>query len=185
MLPPGRDRLCTRPSPTGSATATNTIGMVAVADFRATAACGPATTSTSGLESNRSATEAGSRSGLAEKRYSIIRFFPRSSRARAAHRTTQLGLSGLAAATLPRKPTRRGVPCAHERRGETSSAAVAAMNSRRFIRSSSQLEETGAEYQVSMVVALTAGANAGSKRGVAHNSYRHSGRFCPDATASL
>jgi hypothetical protein len=27
------------------------------------------------------------------------------------------------------------------------------MNSRRFIRSSSQLEETGAEYQVSMVVA--------------------------------
>ena len=33
-----------------------------------------------------------------------------------------------------------------------------AMNSRRFIRSSSQLEETDAEYQVSMVVALTAGA---------------------------
>jgi hypothetical protein len=28
------------------------------------------------------------------------------------------------------------------------------MNSRRFIRSSSQLKETGAEYQVSMVVAL-------------------------------
>ena len=37
------------------------------------------------------------------------------------------------------------VPCAHERRGGTSSAAVAAMNSRRFIRSSSQLEETGAD----------------------------------------
>ena len=44
-----------------------------------------------------------------------------------------------------RKPIRRGVPCAHERRGETSSAAVAAMNSRRFIRSSSQLEDDGAQ----------------------------------------
>ena len=29
------------------------------------------------------------------------------------------------------------------------------MNSRRFMRSSSQLEETGAEYHVSMVVALS------------------------------
>ncbi|WP_212443521.1 hypothetical protein, partial [Bradyrhizobium sp. AUGA SZCCT0431] len=37
---------------------------------------------------------------------------------------------------------------------ETSSAAVAAMNSRRFIRSSLQLEETDAEYQFSTVVAL-------------------------------
>jgi hypothetical protein len=37
------------------------------------------------------------------------------------------------------------------------------MNSRRFIRSSSQLEETGAEYQVSMVVALSTCANAASQ----------------------
>ena len=40
------------------------------------------------------------------------------------------------------------------------------MNSRRFIRSSSQLEETGAEYHVSMVVALTTGAySPGMARG--------------------
>src|SRR5260370_1506785 len=65
--------------------------------------------------------------------------------------------------SMARKPTRRRVPCASERRGETSSAALAAMNSRRFIRSSLQLEETGPEYHVSMVVALTAGANAASQ----------------------
>jgi hypothetical protein len=42
------------------------------------------------------------------------------------------------------------------------------MNARRFIRSSSQLEVTGAEYQVSMVVALS-GANVASQaRRVAH-----------------
>jgi hypothetical protein len=64
------------------------------------------------------------------------------------------------------------VPCAHERRGGTSSAAVAAMNSRRFIRSSSQLEETSAEYQVSMVVALSTCANTASQmRRVAQDGY--------------
>src|SRR5258705_5875499 len=44
---------------------------------------------------------------------------------------------------MARKPTRRRVPCASERRGETSSAALAAMNSRRFIRSSRSLRTTG------------------------------------------
>ena len=53
---------------------------------------------------------------------------------------------------MRKHPIRRGVPWARKTRGETSSAAVAAMNSRRFIRSSSQLEETGADYQVSMIV---------------------------------
>ena len=61
-LPPGRDRLCVRPSRRGSATATNTIGIVALADFNATAAFGPAAMSTSGLRAIRSATEAASRS---------------------------------------------------------------------------------------------------------------------------
>src|SRR5258707_661955 len=45
--------------------------------------------------------------------------------------------------SMARKPTRRRVPCASERRGETSSAAPAAMNSRRFIRSSRSLRTTG------------------------------------------
>jgi hypothetical protein len=38
MLPPGRARLCTKPSPTGSGTTTNTIGMVRVCSCRAMAA---------------------------------------------------------------------------------------------------------------------------------------------------
>ena len=37
MFPPGRARLCTRPEPTGSATAAMTIGMVVVACFAANA----------------------------------------------------------------------------------------------------------------------------------------------------
>ena len=49
--------------------------------------------------------------------------------------------------------------------------SVAAMNSRRFIRSSSQLEERRAKYQVSMVVALSRCANAASQtRRVAQDS---------------
>src|SRR5260370_38530309 len=47
--------------------------------------------------------------------------------------------------SMARKPTRRRVPCASERRGETSSAALAAMNSRRFIRSSSLFEDDGTQ----------------------------------------
>ena len=58
----------------------------------------------------------------------------------------------------------RPLPLRCERLGETSNAAAPAMNSRRFIRCSSQLEEAGAEYQVSMVVAL-GDANAASQSG--------------------
>src|SRR6266436_8899209 len=66
--------------------------------------------------------------------------------------------------SLARKPTRRRVPCASERRGEMSSAALAAMNSRRFIRSSRSLRtRRDAEYHVSIVAAPTAGANAASQ----------------------
>jgi hypothetical protein len=79
---------------------------------------------------------------------------------------------GACSKKMPKHPIRRGVPWARKIRGETSSAAVAAMNSRRFIRSSSQLEETGADYQVSMVVALRTYANAASQtRRVAQDSY--------------
>ena len=52
-------------------------------------------------------------------------------------------LNGRLHLIMARKPSRRRVPCARERRGETSSAAVAAMNSRRFIRSSRSLRTTG------------------------------------------
>ena len=49
-------------------------------------------------------------------------------------------------------------------------SAANAMNSRRLIRTSPQLEQAGAEYHVSMVVALSAGTNRGSQtRRVTHN----------------
>jgi len=146
-FPPGRERLCTRPIPTGSATATNTIGMVAVADFRAEAACGPAATNTSGLRAIRSATEVASRSGGWEKRYSTVRFLP-SIQPWSCSPSNNTRSLRLRARPLPspiaRKPSRRRGPCAHERLVETNSPAVVAMNSRRFIRSSSQLEDDGA-----------------------------------------
>src|SRR5215211_7404820 len=45
----------------------------------------------------------------------------------------------------PKKPIRCDFPCACTCLGETSSAAVTAMNSRRFIRSSLQLEDEGTQ----------------------------------------
>ena len=56
-----------------------------------------------------------------------------------------------------------GVPCAHERRAKLAAPRLATMNSRRFIRSSSQLEGDRTQYHVSIVVGLTAGANAASQ----------------------
>jgi hypothetical protein len=132
MLPPGRDRLCTRPSATGSYTATNTIGMLAVADFRATAVCGLLAMSRSGLRATSSAAKAGRRSWEWAKRYSMIRFIPSIQpwfRSPSSHAFCKVGSGSFKA----RKPSRRRVPCACERCGETSSAALAAMNSRRFI----------------------------------------------------
>ena len=82
MLPPGRDRLCTRPSPTGSATATNTIGMVAVADFRATAGCGPEASNNSGVRATRSAAKLAGDPGQSDIRQSG--FCPQSSPFRAS-----------------------------------------------------------------------------------------------------
>jgi hypothetical protein len=63
-----------RPIATGLAIATNTIGMVAVADFRARAGCGPGATIKSGVNATNSAAKAGRRSGA--KRYSTSRFLP-------------------------------------------------------------------------------------------------------------
>lgn len=148
MLPLGRERLCTRPSPTGSATATNTIGTVAVADFRAKAACGPAVTSTSGLRAIKSATEDDSRPGGWENRYSILKFLP-STQPRFRSLSGKTSSAWLRACPLPsptaRKPSRRRAPWAPKRGGQPSSAAVPAMNSRRFIRPSSQFEDDEAQ----------------------------------------
>src|SRR5258708_28164436 len=76
MLPPGRERLWTRPIPTGSYEATNMIGMLVVADFRATAGGEVEAMSRSGLRATSSAARAEKRSGVSASRYSISRFLP-------------------------------------------------------------------------------------------------------------
>src|SRR5215469_16551886 len=61
-LPPGRGRLATRPTPTGSCEIGKTIGMTDVTSFAATAAV-PAVTMTSTLSRTNSATISEKRSG--------------------------------------------------------------------------------------------------------------------------
>ena len=56
---------------------------------------------------------------------------------------------------MPKHPIRRGVALGPQNPWRNEQRRSSAINSRRFIRSSSQLEETGAEYQVSMVVGFS------------------------------
>ena len=58
MLPPGRDRLATKPCPTGSLTTLNTIGIVLVACFSAAVIGVPLPTMRSGAERTNSVAEA-------------------------------------------------------------------------------------------------------------------------------
>ena len=61
-LPPGRARLATRPTRTGSATAMKTMGMVDVAFFAARLGCGVKATIRSGFRATSSCASAGKRS---------------------------------------------------------------------------------------------------------------------------
>ena len=133
--------------------------MVAVADFRARAGCGPTTMSRSGLRATSSAAKAAQAIlglGITIFDDQVLSIDP----AMVSQAVKQCDVHGR---TLERTPSRRRVPCAHERRGETSSAAVAAMNSRRFIRSSSQLEDDGTYRITSRWSSHSVRANA--KRG--------------------
>ena len=76
-LPPGRARLATRPTPTGSPTLAITMGMVVVAFFAANADGPPVTTIRSTLRRTRSAASSGRRSVFCSaNRYSMVIFFP-------------------------------------------------------------------------------------------------------------
>ena len=61
-LPPGRARLATKPTRTGSATAMKTIGMVDVAFFAARLGCGAKATISSGFSATNSCASTGKRS---------------------------------------------------------------------------------------------------------------------------
>jgi hypothetical protein len=78
ILPPGRLRLATRPAWTGSAPITNTIGMVVVAAFAASAAATPpGVTITATRRLIRSLANSGSRRvSLCPQRYSIAMLRP-------------------------------------------------------------------------------------------------------------
>ena len=64
-LPPGRDRLSTKPAPTGSATAAKTIGTVRVASNSADTAALPLARMTSGASANQFGREFAHRGGIA------------------------------------------------------------------------------------------------------------------------
>jgi hypothetical protein len=78
MLPPGRLKLATRPSSTGSPPFRNTIGIVFVAAWATRDGATPPTAAmTATLRPTRSAANSGSRSGsLRAKRYSIATLRP-------------------------------------------------------------------------------------------------------------
>jgi hypothetical protein len=77
VLPPGRDRLSTRPAVTGSVTPMKTIGMVVVARLMASAAFVVTATRTSGFWRTSSAASSGSRPNPPPScRYSMTRFWP-------------------------------------------------------------------------------------------------------------
>ena len=76
-LPPGRARLATKPTPTGSPALVITMGMVVVAFLAANAGRVPATTIRSTLRRTSSAASSGRRSGFSSaNRYSMVIFFP-------------------------------------------------------------------------------------------------------------
>jgi len=158
---PGCDMLWTRPSLSGW-DATNTIGMLAVADFRATAACVLGARSTSGLRADQLGGESWQAilgGGIAILDDQVSSIDP----AVVSQPVNPRFLNGRLHHIHGEKATRRRVPCASERRGETSSAALAAMNSRRFIRSSRCLRTTGRRVSRLDCGRTHSGANAASQ----------------------
>ena len=139
-LPPGRDRLLTRPAPTGSGTITNTIGTVRVACSNCAAATSPLARITSGARAANSAAYLRMLSALAAPQRDSIRTLRPSvqpnccSTCRNAAR--RACTSGSPAAPPKSTPMRRirSVCCARAASGHVAAApATSVMNSRRLI----------------------------------------------------
>jgi len=138
-LPPGRARLATRPSRTGSSATTKTMGIVVVAALAAKAERGPPVAAmTATCRRTNSAASAGSRSYWpSAQRYSFATFSPstkpasfrpwRNTRRRPAVMSGDLG---------SRNPiTGIGGCCARAASGQAAALPMSEMNARRFIRS--------------------------------------------------
>jgi hypothetical protein len=137
ILPPGRARLATRPSPTGSRPSANTMGMADVARLSAGTAV-PAVTMTSGLRRTSSLAISTSRSlRPSAQRYSSATVWPSiqpSSRSRCTRAAVHgAHTDGDVVPTIPMVGS-FPVPCAVAAIGHATAAPPSAvMNSRRLI----------------------------------------------------
>src|SRR6516164_2474855 len=136
MLPPGRDRLATKPLPTGSFATANTIGMTDVACFTASSAVPDVTmtstfswTNSAAISTNRSSRPSPHRYSTAMVRPSIQ---PKSRNRCAKAATHWLQADGV---VVPRNPIVGSFPacCARAATGHVAAAPpTRVMNSRRF-----------------------------------------------------
>ena len=135
-LPPGRLTLATSPSWTGSKPLANTMGMVVVAAFAATAEVLSVATSIATSRRTSSVARATNRSSWPlEKRYSIATLRPsaKPNSSRAFKNGTRIGASVSGERPLKYPITGIAVCCARAARGSESVLAASAMNSRRFM----------------------------------------------------
>src|SRR5262249_13482921 len=138
MLPPGRARLATRPPPTGSPAAANTIGITDVACLAASTAP-PRVTITSTLSPTNSVAISAKRSGCpSAQRYSIATVRP-SIQPSSRNLCTREATDWLSVASVP-KPKYPMVGsfvacCARAASGHAAAPPSSVMKSRLFIRS--------------------------------------------------
>ena len=150
-LPPGRERLATRPSWTGSSGITNTIGMVVVAALAATAgAVPPDGTMTATCLQIRSVVSAGGRSSwFSAQRYSMA----------ASHLRHKLLLLNLGEVRAPLRVERRA-----PRIGSPVSPCCARAASGQYRRATKQRDEPTAVHSI------TSSAMASSEGGIVRPS---------------
>ncbi len=146
MLPPGRDKLCTKPDSTGSEMFTNMIGITLVPFLSAAAVGVERATNTSGLSMTNSRANASARAALLPAKRTSTRMLCPSIQPssvspcrNAANSTWPAASSSAKDTSIPTCRT-RSAGCARPARGQAiGQPAVAtlptpAMNSRRFIR---------------------------------------------------
>ena len=142
VLPPGRDKLSTKPAPTGSATLTNTIGTVRVACNNGPMPAVPEDRMTSGASADNSAAYLRVLlASPADRRYSIFTFRPsvQPNCCNTCRNAAMLACMSASSAPAPPRstPMRRTLSpcCARAASGHVAAPPMSVMNSRRFTRS--------------------------------------------------
>src|SRR5262249_55030481 len=162
MLPPGRDRLATKPLPTGSFATANTIGMTDVACFAARSAV-PDVTMTSTFSWTSSAAISTNRSSRPSAQRSSPRMVRPSIQPKSRNRCTKAATHWLQAegVVVPRNPMVGSFPacCARATSGHAAAPPRSEMNSRRCV---STLAEFIAYAKVNQKKMQFGSAGAGS-----------------------